>query len=682
VRPRAPEPPGSFRAAGLHLAVLCAFAFAQPLFDVLGRNAPFFAVRNAGRWDLILFALGLVVVPPIAFLAVEVLAALARPAAAGALHLVFVAGLTALVCLQAIRGLDAPDTVLVAAAGLAGLAAAALYARARAGRALLTVLGPAPLLFLGLFLLASPASRLVTGSAPEPRLAHIDSETPVVLVVFDEFPTVSLMNGREEIDAVRYPSFARLAHDGIWFRNATTVHEWTTSAVPAILTGRYPEQGTLPLYLDHPDNLFTLLGGSYDLRVVETQTHLCPAELCSAEEGFGARMRSILSDVSIVYPHLVLPSGLRAHLTPVGEAWSGFRHVGGRPAAYIGRDQQVRDLVGQIGPAPRPPLFFLHVLLPHHPWEYLPDGKRYSSSLPWQPGLVDDRWTGDPELVVQAEQRHLLQVGYTDRMLGEILDRLRAEGLYDDALVVVTADHGVSFHADGERRRANADNLADIAFVPLLVKLPHERQGRIDDAHVQTVDILPTIADALGVRVPWPIDGRSALRVRPGDEPAVNVYTSSGDRVTGEPEELERRRAAALAAQIQLFGEGDEPPGFFRIGPHPELLGREVDGLAAARAGGSHVRLLGGTSYDPDAPVVPVHVAGILLGAGGGEDLAVAVGGRIRALTRSYDYGGKTWFSAVLPESAFRPGPNDVRVFIVESDGGARRLVEAPLDGS
>ena len=681
MRPRAPEPPGSFRAAGLHLAVLCAFAFAQPLFDLLGRNAPFFAVRGSGRLDVLLFAFALVLLPPLALLALEALAGFVHRAAATALHLVFVAALTGLVCLQAIRGLDASDALLVAAAGIAGALAAALYARARPARVLLSVLGPAPLLFLGLFILASPVSRLVLGSAPEPRLGDVESRAPVVLVVFDELPVVSLMDGRERIDAERYPSFARLARDGIWFRNATTVHEWTTSAVPSILTGRYPEAGKLPLYLDHPDNVFTLLGGGHELHVAEPITHLCPRELCPSRTG--GRLSSIASDLTVVYPHLLLPEGLRERITPLADAWSGFRGAGGRPPVYLHRKEQVESFVRQIAPGRRPGFFFLHVLLPHHPWEYLPDGKRYSSALPWQPGLVDDRWTGDPELAVQAWQRHLLQVGFTDRLLGEILSRLRTEGLYDDALVVVTADHGLSFSPHGERRRANADNLEDIAFVPLLVKLPHQREaGRVVDAHVQTVDVVPTIADALGAKLPWRADGRSALRVRPGDEHDVAVWTSSGGRVAAGDDGLLTRRHALLERQLALFGAGDGPPGLFRIGRHRELLGREVDGLAAGRSSDARVSFLGATTLDPSSDVVPVHVAGRLFGEDAGKELAVAVGGRIRAVTRSYGYGGKTWFSAVLPEDAFTPGANDVRIFLVHPAGGTVRLEEVPPIGA
>ena len=69
-----------------------------------------------------------------------------------------------------------------------------------------------------------------------------------------------------DIDAVRYPSFARLAKEGTWYPRATTAHEHTTGAVPAILTGRLPRSGSMPTLEDHPENLFTMLGETYQFR--------------------------------------------------------------------------------------------------------------------------------------------------------------------------------------------------------------------------------------------------------------------------------------------------------------------------------------------------------------------------------------------------------------------------------
>jgi hypothetical protein len=688
---RAPEPPGSFGRAGLHLAGLSAFALAQPLFDLLSRNVEFFAVRGSSRWDIVAFALGVVLLPPLLLLTLEALAGLVDGRAATALHLLFLGALSGLVVLQAVRAADWTTTALLAVSAAAGAVATLVYARVRPARMLLSVLGAAPAVFLGLFLLASPATRMVFAAAPEPRLVDVPAEAPVVMVVFDELPTVSLLNREGEIDAVRYPNFARLAREATWYRNATTVHEWTSAAVPAILTGRFPEDDELPLYLDHPDNLFTLLGGNYRLRVFESQTHLCPQELCAvAREPFAERVSSLLSDLSVVYGHLVLPEDLAARLPSISGAWRNFGGAeepsvrlqsgpaapGGRLAAYDERDLEVETFVRSLEPGP-PTLSFLHVLLPHHPWEYLPDGRRYAVNLPTQPGMVDERWVGDSYFALQAHQRHLLQVGYVDTVVGRILDRLEEIGSYDEALVVVVADHGVAFRPNGERRRVHEGNLEEIAFVPLFVKAPGQRQGGVEDAHVRTVDILPTMAELLGMRVPWETDGEPATDVRPGDHPRVVVHKSNGDLAVGDFEELVERRGRVLERQVELFGDADEPPGLFAVGPHPELLGREVDGLAAQGPDAPTYVLYGDSWYDPDAPVLPTRIAGEIDGERGGEDVAIAVNGRIAAVTRTFSFAGKTLISALLPESAFRAGANQVRLYLVRDTGDGLRLEAA-----
>ena len=679
-----PDPPRSFRAAGLHLAGLSALAVAQPLFDLLSDNVEFFAVRGSSRWDVVLFAVGIVVLPPLVMLALEALAGLVHPRAASILHLAFLAALVALLALQALRGLGTGALALAAALGAA---AAFLYVRARPARALLSVVGAAPLLFLVLFLFFSPVSRLLD-SPPEPRLANAPSGAPVVMVVLDELPTVSLMRGDGEIDAVRYPNFARLADDATWYRNATTVHEWTTGAVPSILTGTRPRG--LPLFLDHPNNLFTLLGGRYDLNVHESQTHLCPPALCDTDrEALPERVSSLLSDLSVVYGHLVLPEDLADELPSISTAWRDFGDgpqallqegpalSGGRPAAYTGRDAEVQEFVDSLAPSEQPTLSFLHVLLPHHPWEYLPDGKLYASDLGFQPGLEDEGWVGDPELAIQAQQRHLLQVGYTDLALGRILDRLEETRLYDESLVVVVADHGVSFRPNGERRRVEPGNMEEIAFVPLFVKPPGQTDGETVDAPARTIDIVPTIADVLGVEVPWDLDGRSLQAAGDGDGD-VAVGTSAGEVVQGDLDELVARRDHVLARQVELFGEGNDTPGLFGIGPRPDLLGRPVGALALAAGGGPTFSSYGGSDYDPDSPVAPVRVYGRIDGAPPGQDLAIAVNGRIVAVTRSFEHDGDTLVTAVTPEDAYRPGTNSVRLFLVEGSGESTVLQELP----
>jgi Sulfatase len=653
--------------SALHLAVLSSFAFAQPLFDLLGRNAAFFAVRGSGRWQIVAFALGVTVIPPLILVAAEVAAGFVRPVLQQALHLVFLAALTAVVALEALEHVSGAVWTAGAAA-VAGLVFADAYRLFAPVRSFVTVLGPAPLVFVGLFLLNSPVSTLVVSGVPPLRLADVRADAPVVLVVFDEFSGTTLMDSHGALDAARFPSFARLARDATWYRNATTVNPWTTNAVPAILDGRFPRSHALPVYRDHPQSVFTLLGRRYAMNDHESFTHVCPPALCPPRTGPIPRgLGTLISDVAVVYGHLVLPTSLERHLPSIEGRWGNFRAE--RPRRVDDPTQQFEAFVRSLGASPRPTLSVLHVGLPHFPWQFLPNGKRYLATFEPVAGVgPGEMWGGDDWLALQGFQRYVLQVGYTDRLLGQLLRRLRATGLYDRSLLVVTADHGVSFRAGDGRRALTATNAPDIAFVPLFVKAPHQRRGGTVDAPVRTIDVLPTIAEALGVRTPWRVDGLPASARERSRSLARDDLTIDGKPFSAA--ELESRRRLALAHQIRLFGSGATWQKAYALG---------LDGLSLQRSGtaeGEHVRFDKGSTrtYDPAASLVPAYVTGTVEGraAAPGQRLAIAVNGRIRAATRTYGLGG-TRFAALVPESAFRPGRNILEAYLVTSHG-LRRL--------
>ena len=135
------------------------------------------------------------------------------------------------------------------------------------------------------------------------------------------------------------------------------------------------------------------------------------------------------------------------------------------------------------------------------------------------------------------------------------------------AVVFLVAIDGGSYslpsrHA-GEGRRTTYRNREDLAFVPLFVKLPNQRSGRVVERVVQSIDVLPTIADAAGIEVPWRIDGRSALGSR--DLGRVSVEGASFDAA-----DLVARRDRAVRAQATVFGARK---GWDRVlGPPSELL--------------------------------------------------------------------------------------------------------------
>ena len=120
----------------------------------------------------------------------------------------------------------------------------------------------------------------------------------------------------------------------------------------------------------------------------------------------------------------------------------------------------------------------------------------------------------DEFLTRHNEQRYLLQLGFTDRLLGRLLRQLKREGIYDDTLIVATADHGIAFQSGVQTRRSvSQSNVEELTPVPMFVKRPRQRRGRISDAYARTLDVTPTIADVLG----WEarLQGRRPLGLRP-----------------------------------------------------------------------------------------------------------------------------------------------------------------------
>ena len=684
--------------AALHLGALSALAIAQPLFDLISKNPDFLAARALIGWQVVALALVLVLAPPLLAVGLEALTGLAsRPLRAG-LHLLFVALLVALIAIQALKDIapGAGSGVLIAVAAMLGVAAAAGYARASGLRSFVTLLSPAPALFLAIFLFFSPVSDLTFASGSA-ETADVSSRVPVVMVVFDEVSTIAFEDERERIDPVLYPNLAALARDGTWFRYATAPTDMTGTATPTILTGTLGQRHHPPILSSYPRNLFTLLGRRYRMKVSQEATDLCPRDLCedASGESAAARDRALASDLGLVYLHVIAPGGIERDLPSVSDTLGNFGadtgtttaegspgHTGHQDVLHElsgGRPARFENFVRSIDRTARPTLYYKHSLLPHVPFQYFPDGHRYRTQ-PHEviPGLVDAPSWGNDYLVQQAYQRHLLQAGFADRLLGTLLHRLHEKRLYDRALIVVTADNGESFLHHASRHLATPETVEDIADTPLFIKRPFEHSGRISDRHVRTEDILPTIADVLGIRMPWRVDGVSVFDRSARIPSDVEVYERSGRKLTLSLPEFKRRIRASLERKIRLFGSDGGPPGLFAIGPHPELLGRTVAGLPRAPV---TAEINGADAYSSvhlRSDFLPAHLTGTIRDEGGPRvrDLAAALNGRIVAVGESFTLAGSHTenFSILLPESAFREGRNRVQLLSVTDEGGGLRL--------
>jgi hypothetical protein len=690
-RPAQPGPALSV----LHVLTLYMLAFVQPLFGVLAESPTFFAAHRAGAAEVLTIAGVLCFGLPLPGLAVVFLARRFMPPVGRALVLGCLALLASLIVLRAIgRVGDLHWIVLVLAATAAGAVVAFGYWRFGALRSFLTACSVAVVVVPGFFLGFSPVSGLLVSAWRPPVVVEVDSRVPVVYVLFDELPLTALLDPDLSIDEVRFPNLASLAHRSTWYPHATTVAVTTQNAVPAMLTGRRPrtEDGwdVVPRVEDLPENLFTLLAGSFDLHVFESMTALCPKTNrgCRVDEGFSKRLRRVGGDLAVLQAHVLLPAALTIDLPDVTTRWRDFSGSEPPPEAKApartqievavefaadrwrdyskaGRAHHYQLFLQSLQRSSRT-LFFLHSLLPHQPFEHLPSGQRYRS-MGAVAGL-DSRgvsWLSE-EAAIQAQQRHLLQLAYVDRLVGDLLARLESTGLYDDALLVVGADHGASFRGGGGIRELDDENWAEVLSVPLFIKYPGQREGRVDDRNAETIDILPTIAAVLGIDMPWKTDGHSLLGPPDPERPKKRVLifvrdTAAFETVTFALGREALRESAAL--QTERFGSGLPPRALFGVGPFRALLGTPIDDWRAEPATQFVTTLERAEALQNVEPtnLLPL-VQGRIEPPPQERYIAVCVNGIIRNVTRPRPDGA---FTTPLPAEAFTAGANVVEIALI-----------------
>ncbi len=511
----APPPDVTRRCSLAALLGLWAFAVTQPILAALGEEPGFFIVRQTGRATIVAFSIALATVPPLLVWAVGGAVRRVDLRAGQWFDRIALASIVALAVGPLLRGTGTGTATTAAIlVGLVAVAAGALFAWAYerfdglAAWARFTAV--LPVLSVAMFLLASPTGLLLkTTDAP---IASARSDAPVdgtsvVFLMLDELPTASILDADGSIDADRFPNLATLAQGSTWYRNHTAAATSTAQAVPAVLTGEEPTGGP-PSVAVYPHNLFTLLAPTHDLHVSEHYSSLCPRQLCDTEASappFTNQISGLTADTTAFWlDRINFATEPTLRMGDFAEAIEDIE-VNGEIVGAPARFSEFLD--GLAATADRPSLSYLHLLLPHAPWNLYPDGRSYDITA-FPHGDYED----DDEAWMKAvlQQRHLFQAQYADRLVGSLLDRLHEIGTYDDTLIVAMADHGISFRQGSHSRLWGDTNAADIAYSPLIIKAPRQAEGAISDANVSGIDVLPTVAELLEVPVGWATDGAPA----------------------------------------------------------------------------------------------------------------------------------------------------------------------------
>jgi len=307
--------------------------------------------------------------------------------------------------------------------------------------------------------------------------------TDVVVILIDTVRAERLdLYGHDRPTA---PHLAAFADDAVWYRQAVSPSPWTTPSVAAVLTGNHPVQYG---YRDRPVAL--------------------PPTILTLPEAFAAEGYTTAGVVSNLFA---------SSLAGFDQGFATWDEDDAQGADHIS-SASVTDKALAIADAASPsrPLFlWVHYYDPHCAYadhdtiDYASDS--YEGPVePMMNSLQIDEITPrmGPADVEQIAAYYDEELRYTDEHVGRLLDGLKASGRYDDAMVVLFADHGEAFaDREGGHIGHGVTLYQELLRVPLLVKWPGGKgAGTVIDDRVTLMDISRTLAD-LALSRPMGDDG-------------------------------------------------------------------------------------------------------------------------------------------------------------------------------
>ena len=378
------------------------------------------------------------------------------------------------------------------------------------------------------------------------------------------------------------PNLDSLAKESVVFEDAHSVTSWTLASHASIFSGLYPSaHGAVGARSRLDDGVMTL------------------AEILSKA---GYETAGFATG-----PYL----GRRHNLN------QGFEHYDDS-AATVGLSGGAHDdvttpilepLVTQFLTSRRnkqAPLFFFAYLWDPH-YDYIPpppfdtmfvdsdadpiDVTRYESSL------IVDAGISEAELRY-VESQYDGEIRFTDDYLGRFFDLLKKQGLWDNSLIIVTADHGEEFFDHGQKGHKRTLYVESV-HVPLLIKFPQRAQVGRDDRLVSLVDLFPTILEAAGIQSEVEHQGISLFKRDPKPNRSIffellsTFYHRAGEGQAFEKEEQEwwgirqgddKLLLVPSDQRIELYRTGQDPTEQLNVAiEDAELVGRLTEKIAAWR---------------------------------------------------------------------------------------------------
>jgi arylsulfatase A-like enzyme len=344
------------------------------------------------------------------------------------------------------------------------------------------------------------------------------------------------------------PNIDALAAEGTLFEEAFTYWPKTRGSFAAMLTGRYASQSgygkTHPLLVGFNPTLASVLQeAGYDTVAIVDNANV------AASLGYG--------------------KGFRVYR----ETWEEAALETEMDRTRATTEAAVEFLAG--AQADRPFLLWLHYVNPHTPYTPPPpfDSAFLDARAAEGPSLpvVDSLEGGIPRRWAVPEQDRLAwyvaqydgEIAAVDAEVGRVLEAFRASAVRDTTVVALTSDHGESL-GEHDYYFDHGRNLFDPSLrVPLILVVPGAPAGLETPVLASTLDLVPTLLDAVKVSYPSGLAGRSLLPVVAGKEapgrsrlfaqndPNLTATLDSRFKLVATPE--------GEGARLELFDRSNDP---------------------------------------------------------------------------------------------------------------------------
>lgn len=243
-------------------------------------------------------------------------------------------------------------------------------------------------------------------------------------------------------------------------------------------------------------------------------------------------LRNRMREALTLFPDTTLPLVVDGIVSFVG-ALDVYLHSAHNP---YDTTRAYAAIPGMLAASPGPAFVWVHTMPPHAP--YLPPASTRHRLLPagelerWHEFMEENVPYGakTQPLVDKHRLRYRESILGADESLGRLLDELQRQGRLEKALVIVTADHGESFERNFIGHAGPLLHDAVIR-IPLVIKLPGQKVGRVIEQPVSQADLAPTLLDMVGAAALQRAEGRSLRPLLEGSALApAPVFSMSMER--------------------------------------------------------------------------------------------------------------------------------------------------------